>query len=96
MHVQHAGKRDSQSLATCSIERQLCGSIHQDAGLCVLSAGHNDCPQRIPSMDDDGPLFAQLGKLVAEEEAEAEAAGQGLRQVGDAGLNQVGCLSPEA
>ena len=31
----------------------------------------------IPSTDDDGPIFSELGKLVAEEEAEAEAAGQG-------------------
>ena len=46
----------------------------------------------IPSTDDDGPLFAELGKLVAEEEAEAEATGQGRGQDGEMDLNQVGYL----
>lgn len=50
----------------------------------------------IPSTDDDGPIFTELGKLVAEEEA--EAAGQGRGQLaagasespnGDVDLNQV-------
>lgn len=45
----------------------------------------------IPSTDDDGPLFAELGKLVAEEEAEAEAAGQGRGQDVEVDLNQVRC-----
>ena len=34
----------------------------------------------IPSTDDDGPLFAELGKLVAEEEAESAAQGRGADQ----------------
>lgn len=46
----------------------------------------------IPSTDDDGPLFAELGKLVAEEEAEAGASGQGRGQDEEVDLNQVGCL----
>ena len=56
----------------------------------------------IPSTDDDGPLFAELHKLVAEEESQGGASGQGqsgdaLRQDGnqegqhdrDVDLNQV-------
>ncbi|KAL3131638.1 hypothetical protein ABBQ38_007935 [Trebouxia sp. C0009 RCD-2024] len=42
----------------------------------------------IPSTDDDGPLFAELGKLVAEEEAEAGASGQGRGQDEEVDLNQ--------
>ena len=55
----------------------------------------------IPSTDDDGPLFAELGKMVAEEEAEAAGQGRGQdpgqftagsqeRQNPDMDLSQVG------
>ena len=41
----------------------------------------------IPSTDDDGPLFAELGKLVAEEEAEAAGQGRG-HEPGQVGQQQ--------
>ena len=50
----------------------------------------------IPSTDDDGPIFTELGKLVAEEEAEAAGQGRGQLTAGgsegqdrDVDLNQV-------
>ena len=57
----------------------------------------------IPSTDDDGPIFSELGKLVAEEEAEAAGQGRGHEegqlatgglegQDRDVDLNQVGCV----
>ena len=60
----------------------------------------------IPSTDDDGPIFSQLGKLVAEEEAEAAGQGRGSEegqltagstegQNRDEDLNQVSCVRHE-
>ena len=60
----------------------------------------------IPSTDDDGPIFSELGKLVAAEEAEAAGHGRGQEegqltaggsegQNRDVDLNQVSCVQRE-
>ena len=49
------------------------GNVPSSSLLATIHSG-------IPSTDDDGPIFSELGKLVAEEEAEAAGQGRGHKE----------------